>query len=100
MFFSSCTGSQPGAKSSIFEHNSASSSVSPSGETFKDPVAKGHSSFNDEVFDDFSARIGSLEHAPVPGKPVGSPSCGSLLHRSAPSRNFEIEFSAWNECCA
>ena len=44
-FFSLCTGSQAGAKSSIFEHNSASMAVSPSSFPFKDLVAKGHSSF-------------------------------------------------------
>ena len=40
-----------GAKSSIFEHNSASSDVSPSSrQTFKDLVTKGHSKFNVEFF--------------------------------------------------
>ena len=73
-----CTGSQIGAKSSIFEHNSASASVSPSSETFKDLVAKGHSSFNEEIFDTFSSRSGSLDHALVPGSSVSSPSCGSF----------------------
>ena len=77
-FFSLCTGSQTGAKSSIFEHNSASASVSPSSKTFKDLVAKGHSSFNEEIFDNFSSRSGSLDHAPVPGSSVSSPSCGSF----------------------
>ena len=60
-FFSLCTGSQTGAKSSIFEHNSASASVSPSSLPFKDLVAKGHSSFNKFV---------SLDHSPVTGTSV------------------------------
>ena len=47
--------------------NSASSTVSPSSRTFKDLVAKGHSSFFN-----FSPRTGSLEHAPVSGKLVAS----------------------------
>ena len=42
-------GSQTGAKSFIFEHNSASASVSPSSQTLKDLVAKGHSSFDKSV---------------------------------------------------
>ena len=61
VFFSLCTGSQTGAKSSIFEHNSASASVSPSSLPFKDLVAKGHSSFNKFVF---------LDHSPVTGAVV------------------------------
>ena len=75
-FFSLCTGSQTGAKSSIFEHNSASLAVSPSSFPFKDLVAKGHSSFY------FSSRTGSLEHAPVSGKLVASSLRG--LHRCVP----------------
>ena len=39
-------------------------------------MAKGHSSFNEEIFVNFSSRSGSLEHAP--GTSVSSPSCGSL----------------------
>ena len=38
-------------------------------------MAKSHSSFNEEIF---VPCTGSLEHAPVPGKSVSSPSCGSL----------------------
>ena len=60
-FFTLCTGSQTGAKSSIFEHNSASASVSPSSLLFKDLVGKGHSSFNKFV---------SLDHSPVTGAAV------------------------------
>ena len=41
-------------------------------------MAKGHSSSNEEMFVNFSPRTGSLEHAPVPGTSVSSPSCGSL----------------------
>ena len=63
-FFSVCTGSQTGAKSSIFEHNSASASVSPSSQTFKDLVANGHSSFN---------KLSSLDHSPVTGTIVNPP---------------------------
>ena len=59
-FFSLCTGSQTGAKSSIFEHNTASASVPPSNKTLKDLVAKGHSSFNEENFVKFSPQSGSL----------------------------------------
>ena len=77
-FFSLCTGSQTGAKSSIFEHNSASASVSPSSKTFKDLVAKGHSSFNEEIFVKFSPQSASLDHSPVIGKSVSSPSCASF----------------------
>ena len=62
-FFSLCTGSQTGAKSSIFEHNSASASVSPSRQSFKDLVAKGHSSFNKFV---------SLDTSPVTGTSFGA----------------------------
>ena len=61
----------------MFEHNSASLTVSPSSFPFKDLVAKGHSSFNEEIFDNFSSQSGSLDHAPVPGSSVSSPSCGS-----------------------
>ena len=75
-FFSLCTGSQTGAKSSIFEHNSASLTVSPSSFPFKDLVAKGHSSFY------FSSCTGSLEHTPVSGKLVASSLRGQ--HRCAP----------------
>ena len=77
-FFSLCTGSQTGAKSSIFEHNTASASVSPSSKTFKDLVAKGHSSFNEESFVKFSPQSGSLNHSPVTGKSVCSPSSASF----------------------
>ena len=77
-FFSLCTGCQTGAKSYIFEHNSASASVSPSSKTFKDLGAKGHSSFTEEMFVKFSPRSGSLDHASVPGKSVSSPSCASF----------------------
>ena len=62
-FFSLCTGSQTGAKSSIFEHNSASASVSPSSQSFKDLVAKGHSSFN---------KVVSLDASPVTGTSFGA----------------------------
>ena len=76
-------------------------------------VAKGHL----EVFDDFSTRIGSLEHSPVPGSWLARrrvdvfyitlllwlPRCPirPFFKRSVVRiRNFEIEFSAWNGCCA
>ena len=77
-FFSLCTGSQTGAKSSIFEHNTTSASVSPSNKTFKDLVAKGHSSFNEESFVQYSPQSGSLTHSPVTGKLVCSPSSASF----------------------
>ena len=73
VFFSLCTGSQTGAKSSFFEHNSASASISPSSKTIKDLVAKGHSSFNEEVFVKFSPQYGSLDHSPVTGTIVSPP---------------------------
>ena len=50
-------------------------------------------------FDDFSAHIGSLKHAPVPGKPVGLPSCGSLLHRSDPVASKVSEEAIFQEEC-
>ena len=77
-FFSLCTGSQTEAKSSIFEHNMASASVSPSSKTFKDLVAKGHSSFNEESFVKFSPPSGSLNHSPVTGKSACSPLSASF----------------------
>ena len=81
-------GSQTGAKSSIFEHNSASASVSPSSKTFTDLVAKGHSSFNEEIFHNFSSRSGSLDHAPIPGSSVSSPSCGSFSQSELANQAF------------
>ena len=45
-------------------------------------MAKGHSSFNVEMFEDFSPRTGSLEHAPVSGKLVASSLSG--LHCCVP----------------
>ena len=98
-FFSSCTGSQTGAKSSIFEHNSASSPVSPSSKTFEDLVAKGHSKFNVEFFHKFSARTGSLEHVPVSGKLVGSSLRGSLLHCCAPVASKVSDEAIFQEEC-
>ena len=74
-----CTGSQTGAKSSIFEHNSASTSVSPSSQTFKDLVAKGHSSFNKSV---------SLDHSPVTGAAVNPPLCVSGIQSDLVTEAF------------
>ena len=101
----------------FFEHNSASSYVSPSSQTFKDLVAKCHSKFNVKVLMIFRLALVPW-NTPLFLESWLARLCVDLVHiavllwlprcpirpffkRSvAEIRNFAIEFSAWSGCCA